>query len=423
MSCKLEIRHGTVSVGSMVYALGEGAYTAEIVAPLTLAPTILAVQYARSTKGGALPPFLEVSLPEGHMRRAMLARLPGRVEPGDIALLRAVGCNMIGLIQAADSKATALPSSAGLRLGVTEALQMEEGSLIDLAFDVGNAWPGISGGFMKLFVTSPAAAPLERDRHWIVKVADGDRPGLCAVEYFGMCAARSMGLEVPETIISDDYSRYMVERFDLDATGEQLGFADLCAISGSHAADKYASSAERIVGMLEVACDSSTVACSLDGFFAQYLLASVIRNGDAHLKNFGLLYGQTCPATLSPVYDMLSMAVYAPKRNGGDADDGMALTLNGSRRWPTPAMLSGLARRCKVSHEREAFWVDRLVTALVDAARKTTTDRSLADVDAPTRAAIVRMLELWSIGLRPYNSVAAEFVRQLSRGGTGLLAR
>ncbi|EHK65514.1 hypothetical protein KYC_14897 [Achromobacter arsenitoxydans SY8] len=353
----------------------------------------------------------------------MLARLPGRVEPGDIALLRAVGCNMIGLIQAADSKATALPSSAGLRLGVTEALQMEEGSLIDLAFDVGNAWPGISGGFMKLFVTSPAAAPLERDRHWIVKVADGDRPGLCAVEYFGMCAARSMGLEVPETIISDDYSRYMVERFDLDATGEQLGFADLCAISGSHAADKYASSAERIVGMLEVACDSSTVACSLDGFFAQYLLASVIRNGDAHLKNFGLLYGQTCPATLSPVYDMLSMAVYAPKRNGGDADDGMALTLNGSRRWPTPAMLSGLARRCKVSHEREAFWVDRLVTALVDAARKTTTDRSLADVDAPTRAAIVRMLELWSIGLRPYNSVAAEFVRQLSRGGTGLLAR
>lgn len=172
----------------------------------------------------------------------------------------------------------------------------------------------------------------------------------------------------------------------------------------------------------QAACDSSTVARSLDGFFAQYLLASVIRNGDAHLKNFGSLYGPTRAATLSPVYDMLSMAVYAPKRNDGDADDGMALTLNGSRRWPAPAMLSGLARRCRVSHGREAFWVDRLVTALVDAARETTKDGSLADVDATTRAAIARMLELWSIGLRPYNSVAAEFVRQLSRGGSGPLA-
>ncbi|UAN03661.1 type II toxin-antitoxin system HipA family toxin [Achromobacter mucicolens] len=406
----------------MVYELGEGAYIGEIVAPTTSAPAMLEAQYARSTKGGAPPPFLEVSLPEGHMRRAMLARLPARVEPDDFALLRAVGGNMIGLIKAVDSSATALPSIAGLRLGVTEALQMEEGSLVGLAFDAGKAWPGISGGFMKFLMTSPAASLSERERHWIVKLADGDRPGLCAVEYFGMWAARSMGLEVPETIISDDYSRYMVERFDLDARGEQLGFTDLCAISGAPAADKYSSSAERIVGMLEAACDSSTVARSLDAFFAQYLLASVIRNGDAHLKNFGLLYGQTRPATLSPVYDMLSMAVYAPTRNDGDADDGMALTLNGSRRWPAPAMLSGLARRCRVSHEREAFWVDRLVTALVDAARNATKGGCLTDVDATTRAAIARMLELWSIGLRPYNSVAAEFVRQLSRGGTGPFA-
>lgn len=83
--------------------------------------------------------------------------------------------------------------------------------------------------------------------------------------------------------------------------------------------------------------------------------------------------------------------------------------------YASHAELSGLARRCKVSHEREAFWVDRLVTALVDAARETTKDRRLAVVDTTTKAAIARMLELWSFGLRPYDSAAAEFVRHLSR--------
>ncbi|CAB3929461.1 hypothetical protein LMG6000_00513 [Achromobacter insolitus] len=346
----------------------------------------------------------------------MLACLPGRVEPDDFALLRAVGGNMIGLIQAADSRVTALPSSAGLRLRVTEALQMEEGSLIDLAFNVRKAWPGISGGFMKLFVTSPAASSSERDRHWIVKLADGDRPGLCAVEYFGMCAARSMGLDVPETIISDDYSRFMVERFDLDARGEQLGFADLCAISGAPAGDKYASSVERIVGMLQAACDSSTVARSLDAFFAQYLLASVIRNGDAHLKNFGLLYGQTHPAILSPVYDMLSMAVYAPRRNDGDAADGMALTLDGSRRWPSPSMLDGLARRCGVSRDRQIWWQERLQSSLAQVGLSAIKIASQNDVAESTTLAVERMLELWSIGIRPYCRLAARDLEEMARG-------
>lgn len=346
----------------------------------------------------------------------MLARLPGRVEPDDFALLRAVGGNMIGLIKAADSSATAQPSIAGLRLGVTEALQMEEGSLVGLAFDAGKAWPGISGGFMKFLMTSPAASLSERERHWIVKLADGDRPGLCAVEYFGMWAARSMGLEVPETIISDDYSRYMVERFDLDARGEQLGFADLCAIGGAPAADKYASSAERIVGMLKAACDSSTVTCSLDGFFAQYLLASVIRNGDAHLKNFGLLYGQTHPATLSPVYDMLSMAVYAPRRNDGDAADGMALTLDGSRRWPSPSMLDGLARRCGVSRDRQIWWQERLQSSLAQVGLSAIKIASQNGVAESTTLAVKRMLELWSIGIRPYWRLAARDLEEMARG-------
>lgn len=415
MSCALEISHGTARIGRLTYASEECAYLAETEHPPIAAPSLLALQYARSTNG-AMPPFLEVSLPEGYMRRAMLARLAGRGEPSDFALLRAAGGNMIGLVRAANSQAVAPRANDGLQLNVAQALYMEEGALLELVYGPGKAWPGVSGGFMKLFVTSPARSPLERNRHWIVKLADRDRPGLCAVEHFGMCAARSMGLAVPETIVSNNYSRYMVERFDIDSSGDQLGFVDMCAISGAPAADKYSSSAERIAGMLGAACDPAAAASSQDAFFAQYFLASVIRNGDAHLKNFGLLYGDGRLAAIAPVYDMLSMAVYAPKRNDGDAADGMALTLNGTRRWPSPAMLDGLASRCGVSRDRQIWWQERLQSALAQAGLCAVKAAGQNDIGRASRAVIERMLELWSIGIRPYSRQGAKDLEEMARG-------
>lgn len=59
--------------------------------------------------------------------------------------------------------------------------------------------------------------------------------------------------------------------------------------------------------------------------------------GDAHLKNFGLIYNDVETVELAPVYDMLSMAVYAPPLpNSRDANDGMAINFQGSKRWLTP---------------------------------------------------------------------------------------
>lgn len=70
---------------------------------------------------------------------------------------------MIGLIQVTDSSAIAQPKIDGLQLGITQTLQMEERGLVDLAFDVRGDWPGVSGGFIKFFVTSPAASPLRAE--------------------------------------------------------------------------------------------------------------------------------------------------------------------------------------------------------------------------------------------------------------------
>jgi serine/threonine-protein kinase HipA len=54
-----------------------------------------------------------------------------------------------------------------------------------------------------------------------------------------------------------------------------------------------------------------------------------LRNGDAHPKNFGILYDDVLgEARLAPAYDLVTTSVYMP-------NDSMALTLNGSTKWPS----------------------------------------------------------------------------------------
>jgi serine/threonine-protein kinase HipA len=70
--------------------------------------------------------------------------------------------------------------------------------------------------------------------------------------------------------------------------------------------------------------------------FTLIALNCALRNGDAHLKNFGMVYDDVQgEARLAPVYDLVTTSVYLPK-------DGLALTLNGSTGWPTAKELRKL---------------------------------------------------------------------------------
>jgi serine/threonine-protein kinase HipA len=83
-----------------------------------------------------------------------------------------------------------------------------------------------------------------------------------------------------------------------------------------------------------------------------------MRNGDAHLKNFGMLY--TDPGTddcrLSPVYDIVCTTIYIP-------GDRPALALDGRRDWPDRATLCAFGREhCGVDHPEAV--IDRTVDAV-----------------------------------------------------------
>ncbi|MDO8843297.1 HipA domain-containing protein [Methylicorpusculum sp.] len=71
---------------------------------------------------------------------------------------------------------------------------------------------------------------------------------------------------------------------------------------------------------------------SLQQFFKMVVLNNCLQNGDAHLKNFGLLYDDLSAIRLAPAYDVVRTKVYIKQ-------DIAALTLLGSKRWWEQAYL------------------------------------------------------------------------------------
>ncbi|MFD4838255.1 type II toxin-antitoxin system HipA family toxin [Achromobacter sp. NPDC058515] len=268
--------------------------------------------------------------------------------------------------------------------------------------------PGISGGFPKCLHRRPNTGMESGDNSWIIKLNDEDHPELTILEFFGMEVARRMGLPTAEVHLNEDAQILYVKRFDL-AEDRTLQFEDMCSLLGLPSRDKYASSIERVANALKSLPPTDENRGDCATLYAQYLLAATIRNGDAHLKNFGLLYEPGVAPRLSPVYDMLSMGVYAPPANNGDAFDGMALTLRGSRRWPREADLSSLAALCGVSRQEHDLWCDRMSHAVITVSAQVVqfcrTPPAIAAIPK-----LVRMIELWAFGctsLAPKAAAAA----------------
>jgi serine/threonine-protein kinase HipA len=165
----------------------------------------------------------------------------------------------------------------------------------------------------------------------------GEYPQLAANEYFCLRAAEECGLEVPPYKLAEDGAALVIDRFDLRIDGTYRGFEDFCVLNAKGTDKKYSGSCETsILKRFQQFANSPHVNTDLEKLFALIVLNCALRNGDAHLKNFGIVYDDVLgEARLAPVYDLVTTAVYLPK-------DGMALTLNGSTRWPASKELQRL---------------------------------------------------------------------------------
>jgi len=365
-----------------------------------------------------LHPVFQVSLPEGVLRQ-LLTKNYSKQFPrfGDTELLAVVGSHLIGRIKIAAHGSPLNVDSPHENL--TDLLSYSTQEMIDHYIGEHAQYSGVSGGFPKFLAKSPATG-LDSDGkstlrfdHWIVKANDADRPHLVLNEYFGLSVVKKMGLPTPEFVLSDDGNRLAIKRFDITEAGRHLGFEDMCALMALNAADKFGGSVERIVKILNDFCPAETREVSIGQFYAQYVACMAIRNGDAHLKNFGLLYTNFDDVHLSPAYDMLSMAAYAPRAQNGDALDDPALNFGGVRRWFTEKTIKSFAARCLISSTEQKRVSDRLCAAMQHVAYEIC---GKAEQMASFRPTARRMLELWSHGLRIHsNEVSNQMIELMQR--------
>jgi serine/threonine-protein kinase HipA len=276
---------------------------------------------------------------------------------------------------------------------------------------------GVSGGYIKGLSKSPAADGVAdrrfamRDRDWIIKVDDADHPAMSFNEYWSMEVAREAGLDAAETRLSSDMRSIAVKRFDVAEDGTQLGFEDFCALLATPAREKMGGTVEKMVKSLPLFIPAQFVHQDMERFFGWYLCANTLRNGDAHLKNFGVLYATPDLPRLSPVYDMVTMTLWAPAAPSGDAHDTLALTFGGTKRWLTDAQLTALGERCGLNKRERDAVIDRLSKALVSVSGKL-----VASVERhPEFAqAAARMLQLWSHGARALSADISDALRRQS---------
>src|SRR5580698_9606088 len=296
-----------------------------------------------------LAPIFEMNLPEGVLRerlRLAFAKATGAFD--DFDLLGIVGRSQVGRIRYTGQK-EGLEEEVPFQ-SVDEILaERRDGGLFRFLMERFAAFSGISGVQPKVLIrdesASASASKIEgrssqshRGATHIVKFWEpNEYPQLAANEYFCLTVARKCGLEVPPYRLAEDGMALVIDRFDLRPDGTYRGFEDFCVLNARRTDQKYSGSYETsVLKRFEQFANSAHVLDDLEKLFTLIAVNCALRNGDAHLKNFGIVYDDVLgEARLAPVYDLVTTAVYLPK-------DSMALTLNGSTRWPAARELRRL---------------------------------------------------------------------------------
>jgi serine/threonine-protein kinase HipA len=288
-----------------------------------------------------LAPIFEMNLPEGALRerlRLAFAKATGSFD--DFDLLMIVGRSQVGRIRYT-GEIEQLNEEVPFQ-SVDEILASRRGGdLFRYLLDKFATFSGISGVQPKILVRDENASvaletsksrlsPSYRGATHIVKFWEPNEfPQLAANESFCLKVAERCGLEVPRYRLADDGMALVIDRFDLRPDGTYRGFEDFAVLNARRTDEKYLGSYETsVMKRFQQFANSPQVLPDTESLFTLIALNCALRNGDAHLKNFGIVYDEVLgQARLAPVYDLITTAVYLPK-------DSLALTLNGTTQWP-----------------------------------------------------------------------------------------
>src|SRR4030042_1554638 len=273
-----------------------------------------------------LHPIFQMNLPEGALLEAIRRAVAKVIGEDDLSILRVTGGNQVG------RNRFALPGEGSPHIEESpESLDemLTDSNTRELFHELVDRYAlhsGISGVQPKVMLDATERGTLASSGY-IVKSWGTDYPYLAANEYFCMTAAKRAGLPTPEFFLSDNGGLFIMRRFDVTPDGAAIGFAGMCSLPAPGTAQKYSSSYERVAKSIRDFVSGDRLMAAREQLFATLVLSVMLRNGDAHLKNFGVLYDSPLGAvTLAPVYDVVTTTAYIRK-------DVPALSLSGTKKW------------------------------------------------------------------------------------------
>jgi serine/threonine-protein kinase HipA len=325
-------------------------YVSECAPQLAVSLT-MPVRVAQYDAMSGLLPIFEMNLPEGALRERLRNQFAKAIpEFDDLDLLSIVGSSQIGRLR------------YSLREGLVEDIptqSIEEiltysgtADLFAYLLERFAAYSGISGVQPKVLVRELDAPDklVHRGSTHIIKAFDpAVYEELAANEFICMRGAVAAGIATATVRLAENRRFLVVDRFDLSSDGVYLGSEDFCVLDGRRAHGRYDGSYENLARRIADFVSPEFLPHAKEQYARMVVYACGIENGDAHLKNFSVVYDNPeGRVRLAPAYDLIATTPYI-------RTDTLALTLNGSKQFPDRERLIRFVRLVTGGSRRSAI--------------------------------------------------------------------
>lgn len=297
-------------------------------------PNILQLPMVRNHK---LPPFFSNLLPEGILREIISKKIKVHTD-NEFPILAQLGGSLIGAIKATPIKKGMVPDWVYIRKEIKE---------IEVAMkDSKNGFslPGVQMKFSghhkdgRFNITGDSSKD-----DWIIKTPSTVHDNVPKNEYSAMLLARSIGIDIPDVrLISlseldnptihfpvTEIFAYGIKRFDRVDTGNgvlKIHTEDFGQIFNLYPINKYDKVNYEMIGRI-IMTQSVHSDKDIQEMARRLLMNILIANGDAHIKNWSMIYRDGLSPALSPAYDILNTSSYIQ----GEVE--FALNLAKNKNW------------------------------------------------------------------------------------------
>jgi serine/threonine-protein kinase HipA len=281
-----------------------------------------------------LHPTLSNLLPEGSLRELIAQGLKVHVD-NEFHIFSYLGRDLPGALVAEPMEPEDVPESVLTTHGKAKAIRFEK-TTQENKFSLAGVQMKFS---MKEMDGRYNLSKGDTLGDWIIKTPSTKHKDVPVNEYTAMQLASLVGVDIPEIRLVEldkldslpqinlpnEKFAFAIKRFDRD-NNARIHMEDFAQVLVKYPHEKYNSANYEQIGRIlyQYSGDGLQDAQQL----ARRLLVNILlANGDAHLKNWSLLYSDQVTPRLSPAYDILTTSVYI------DNERQFALNLGNNKNW------------------------------------------------------------------------------------------